>query len=118
MAGKTGGLREVNLELGRPFVDQAIKRLTFELHQSRRMGFDALKLIHGYGSTGTGGRIRTETRKYLQRLKNVGEVQDFIPGERFSIFEEPTRRAFSRCDALRRDRDLERYNNGVTFVIF
>lgn len=117
MAGRTGGLREVNLELGRPFVDQAIKRLTFELHQSRRMGFHAVKLIHGYGSSGTGGRIRTETRKYLTRLKTSGEILDFIPGERFSIFEEPTRRAFARCDALRRDRDLERYNNGVTIVL-
>ena len=116
MAGKTGGLREVNLELGRPFVDQAIKRLTFELHHSK--GFAALKIIHGYGSSGTGGRIRTETRKYLTRLKSNGEIQDFIPGERFSIFEEATRRAFTRCDALRQDRDLERYNNGVTFVIF
>lgn len=117
MAGRTGDLREVNLELGRPFVDQAIKRLTFELHQSRRMGFHAVKLIHGYGSSGTGGRIRTETRKYLTRLKTTGEILDFIPGERFSIFEEPTRRAFARCDALRRDRDLERYNNGVTIVL-
>lgn len=110
-------MREVNLELGRPFVDQAIKRLTFELHQSRRMGFHAVKLIHGYGSSGTGGRIRTETRKYLTRLKTTGEILDFIPGERFSIFEESTRRAFARCDALRRDRDLERYNNGVTIVL-
>ena len=61
MAGKTGGLREVNLELGRPFVDQAIKRLTFELHQSRRMGFDALKLIHGYGSSCAGTEIWSDT---------------------------------------------------------
>ncbi len=50
-------------------------------------------------------------------MKTSGEIQDFIPGERFSIFEEPTRRAFARCDALRQDRDLERYNNGVTFVL-
>lgn len=117
MAGSKGGLREVNLELGRPFVEQAIKRLSFELHQSRRMGFHAVKFIHGYGSSGTGGRIRTEVRKYLTRLKTSGEIQDFIPGECFSIFEEPTRRAFARCDALRQDRDLERYNNGVTFVL-
>ena len=40
-----------------------------------------------------------------------------IPGESFSIFEEATRQAFSRCDALRRDEDLDRYNNGVTFIL-
>lgn len=65
----------------------------------------------------TGGRIRTESRKYLTRLKNQGEIRDFIPGERFSIFEETTRRAFTRCDDLRRDQDLDRYNNGVTFIL-
>ena len=110
-------LREVNLEAGKPFVDQAIKRLTFEIHHSRSMGCTVLKIIHGYGSSGTGGRIRTESRKYLTRLKNQGEIRDFIPGERFSIFEETTRRAFARCDNLRRDQDLDRYNNGVTFIL-
>lgn len=114
MAGK---LREVNLEAGMPFADQAVKRLTFELHQSRRQGFAVLKIIHGYGSSGTGGKIRTASRKYLAGLKDRGEIGDVIHGERFSIFEEPTRRAFAKCDALRRDHDLDRYNNGVTFII-
>lgn len=27
------------------------------------------------------------------------------------------RRAFVRCDTLRRDADLDRYNNGVTFIV-
>ena len=115
MAG--GKLREVNLEAGMPFVDQAIKRLTFELHQSRRQGFAAVKIIHGYGSTGTGGKFRTASRKYLKGLKDKGEIADFLPGEKFSIFEEPTRRAFGKCEALRDDRDLDRYNNGVTFIL-
>ena len=114
MAGK---LREVNLEAGMPFVDQALKRLTFELEQSRRQKFTALKLIHGYGSSGKGGKIRTAARKYLGGLKERGTITDFIPGEKFSIFEETTRRAFLRCEALRNDRDLDRYNNGVTFII-
>lgn len=117
MAAGNGKLREVNLEHGMPFVDQAIKRLTFEIHHTRGQGFAVLKIIHGYGSSGTGGKIRRAARKYLARLKDGGEIQDFIPGEKFSIFEEPTRRAFAKCDALRRDRDLDRYNNGVTFIV-
>ena len=94
--GKTKSLlREVNLEAGKPLVDQAIKRLT----------------------SGTGGRIRTESRKYLSRLREQGKIQDFIRGEDFSIFQEPTRRAFLRCGELRQDHDLDRYNNGVTFIL-
>ena len=111
------GLREVNLELGKPLVDAAIKRLTFELSQSRRMGVSVLKIIHGYGSSGTGGRIRTESRRYLERLKNRGEIKNYIPGEHFSIFDEGTRTALQVCGPLRQDRDLDRYNNGVTFIV-
>lgn len=110
-------LREVNLERGMPYVDQAIKRLTFELYHSRAQGCTALKIIHGYGSSGTGGRIRVEARAYLGRLKRRGEIRDFIPGEDFSIFNSATLAAFGRCGELRRDRDLERHNNGVTIIV-
>ena len=41
----------------------------------------------------------------------------YIPGESFSIFDSDTLAAFQRCPTLRRDRDLERHNNGVTFVL-
>jgi hypothetical protein len=110
-------LREVNLELGRPMVDQAIKHLTMELQRSRKQGCTVLKIIHGYGSSGTGGRIRTEARRYLSKAKDRGELRAVIPGEKFSIFEEDTRQAFLRCEPLRRDHDLDRHNNGVTFIV-
>ena len=118
MAKQKNALREINLEIGRPFVDQAMQRLTMELDQSRRMGCAVLKIIHGYGSSGVGGKIRTASRKHLAQLKEQGKITDVLPGEGFSIFEEATRRAFLRCDALRQDRDLDRYNRGVTFIVF
>ena len=52
MTASAGRLREVNLELGKPTVNAAIKRLTFEIHHSRSLGCAALKIIHGYGSPG------------------------------------------------------------------
>lgn len=112
-----GALREINLEAGMPYADAAIRRLTYELAHSRNAGVAVLKIIHGYGSSGKGGRIRTEARAYLQRLKNRREVKDVIPGEQFSIFDAATRSAFLLCGELRRDSDLERHNNGVTFII-
>ena len=110
-------LREVNLERGMPRADQAIRQMTFEIRRSRSLGYTALKVIHGYGSTGAGGRIRVEARGCLERMKRRGEIADFIPGEDLSIFHPATLAAFRRCGALRRDRDLERHNNGVTFII-
>jgi len=110
-------LREVNLEAGKPFVDVAIRRLTFELKQSERMGVKVLKIIHGYGSSGTGGKIRVESRQYLERLKQRREIKAYIPGEKFSIFDVDTRTALQLCGELRQERDLEGHNNGVTYII-
>ena len=117
MAAGQGKLREVNLELGMPIVDQAMKRLTLEMQRSRSQGFAVLKIIHGYGSSGTGGKIRTASRKYLKEQKEKGTIRDYIPGEKFTIFEEATRRAFAVCPPLKKDRDLEQFNNGVTFIV-
>lgn len=114
----SGPLREINLEAGMPYADAAMRRLTYELSHSRNMGVAVLKIIHGYGSSGRGGRIRVEARAYLQRLKKRREIADVIPGEQFSIFDAATRTAFLRCGDLRRDGDLDRHNNGVTFIIF
>lgn len=110
-------LREVNLERGMPRVEQAIKQLTFEISHSRAQGCTVLKIIHGYGSSGTGGRIRVESRAYLSRLKSRREIKGFIPGEEFTIFNMDTLEAFRRCGELRQDHDLERHNNGVTFIL-
>lgn len=110
------GLKTVNLEEGRPTSDAAVRRLTYELHAARRLGYAALKLIHGYGSSGPGGRIRVEARAYLNRLLAKGELRAVVTGEQFSIFDEATRAAFDLCGELRRDPDLDRHNNGVTFV--
>ena len=112
-----GTLREVNLKFDMPCAAEAGKRLESALRRSGGMGCTALTFIHGYGSTGRGGRIRNETRLRLENEKRLGRVRMVIPGERFSIFDEETRRAFLRCPELRRDCDLERSNNGITIVI-
>ena len=100
--------RELNLELGRPTADEALRRLEAELEAARHMNTPLLKLIHGYGSSGKGGRIRTASRKYLLAQQEKGRIAAVVPGERFTIFDETTH--------LRQDRDLERENMGVTFV--
>lgn len=110
-------LREVDLERGMPRAEQAIRQMLFELRRSPGLGCSAVKLIHGYGSSGAGGRIRVEARRRLDRMKAGGEIWGYIPGESFSIFDSDTLAAFQRGPTLRRDRDLERHNNGVTFVL-
>ncbi|NLT62856.1 MAG: Smr/MutS family protein [Clostridiales bacterium] len=113
----SGYLKEVNIKIDMPTASDAVKRVTYNIRNGKSMGFTAIKIIHGYGSTGKGGKIRTETRRYLAQQKDKCMIKDFIPGESFSIFDETTRSAFMVCDELRRDSDLDRSNNGVTIVI-
>ena len=109
---------EVNLELGRPSADEALRRLENELAAKRHLRAKAMKIIHGYGSSGKGGRIRTASRKYLRAAQEQGRIYAVLPGERLTIFDEEARRLMARGPALRDDCDRERYNCGVTFVIF
>ena len=112
-----GYLKEVNIKADMPTASDAIKRVTYNIRNGRDWGCAAIKIIHGYGSTGKGGRIRTETRRYLEEQKRKGLILDFIPGEEFSIFNDATRRAFDYCGELRHDSDLERHNNGITIIL-
>ena len=50
-------IRELNLELGRPDAAEALRRLAAEVEAARHLGTPAMKLIHGYGSSGRGGRL-------------------------------------------------------------
>ena len=43
---RVSSLREVDLEAGMPYTDQAIQRLTLEIRQSRKMGCTVLKITH------------------------------------------------------------------------
>ena len=109
---------EVNLELGRPSADEALRRLENELAAKRHLRAKAMKIIHGYGSSGKGGRIRTASRRYLEEAAGQGRIALYLPGERFTIFDDTARRALQQYPQLRLDRDLDRENRGVTFVFF
>ncbi len=55
-------IREINLEWDYPTADEALRRLKGELQAAKAMRAPVLKVIHGYGSSGKGGRIRTVCR--------------------------------------------------------
>lgn len=112
-----GYYKEVNIKYDMPSASDAVKRVTYNIRNGKDWGCAAIKIIHGYGSTGKGGGIREAVRRYLGEQKEKGYIRDFIPGEEFSIFSEKTRAAFALCGGLRGDSDLERSNNGITVVI-
>src|SRR5260221_14458622 len=60
MSRKPAHIKVVNLEEGMPTVEQARLRMEHELHAARQQRCTAVKLIHGYGSSGAGGALRIE----------------------------------------------------------
>lgn len=50
-----GYLKEVNIKYDMPTADLAVRRTTYAIENGRTLGASAVKLIHGYGSTGKGG---------------------------------------------------------------
>ena len=107
----------VNLEDGMPTVEQAQRRLTGELGRARGSGAKAVKLIHGYGSTGVGGKLRIGIRQFLGAKKRQNTIKTFVFGEEWDIFNEESRRLLEVCPDLSRDRDLGRGNPGITIVL-
>ena len=107
----------INLEEGRPTADVALRRLSAELVRVKAQRAKAVKLIHGYGSSGVGGVLRVEIRKELERMKKRGVIKLYVPGENFEIFSSDTIKMLDNCGALRNDRDLGRFNSGITMVL-
>lgn len=109
--------KTVNLEAGRPIVEVALGRLDEILKDSARNKVNVLTLIHGYGSSGKGGAIRSECRKSLDFLKSKGEISDYIAGEDFYKRFGKVKSLIRRYPQLGSDKNLNRGNRGVTLVI-
>lgn len=110
-------IKVINLEAGMPTVEQAQIRLLSELRRARAERASAVKIIHGYGSSGVGGKLRTAMRSYLSQLRRSGKVGCFVAGEDWSVFHPDARELLNGCPELRRDRDLEHSNPGVTIAL-
>jgi hypothetical protein len=106
----------INLEAGRPSLEDARRRLLSEMERARQSGTRVLKIIHGYGSSGAGGVLCAGIRRSLRLRVREGKARVVIPGERFSSDANEARELLSRHPSLRRDPDLNRGNPGITIV--
>lgn len=100
-----------------PRIEEARLRMEYELQQARREGCVAVKLIHGYGSSGVGGALRTEIQKELSHAARAGKIQSFIPGEDWRISGELAWKVVTQYPEWKQDRDFGRQNKGITIVL-
>jgi hypothetical protein len=109
-------MEEINIEHGMPAVDVAMPLLTKRLRAMKESGVKAVKIIHGYGSTGKCGRLRNAALALLNESKKSGLIREFVIGEQWSKFALRTLTLIDRIPQLYKDQDLERYNRGITIV--
>lgn len=117
MSRKLAILKVVNLEEGRPTVERARLRMEHELEQARHSGCVAVKLIHGYGSSGAGGALRNELQKYLRHAADRGHLRAFIAGEDWRVSNEAAWPLLQQYPEWKKDSDLGRGNRGISIVV-
>jgi hypothetical protein len=71
-------LKICNVESNFPSLDEARRTVLDEIRKYKREGVRALKIIHGYGSSGKGGTLHHGLRKSFALRKKEGVIRDFI----------------------------------------
>jgi len=110
-------IKEINLKEGMPRVAQALEMMERGLGRMRTEKQAVVKFIHGYGSSGAGGDIRTAVHKRLQELVSAGAIRACIFGEDWGASDTHTWELLKARPSLKEDRDLGRRNPGITVVI-
>ncbi len=108
---------ELNIKRDRPTVEVARERLIQEIARAKKNGVQVLKVIHGYGSSGSGGILREELREQLTALQKSGTIKQVVFGEEFNIFERATANLVAQFPELRNDDAYNRSNKGITLIV-
>ncbi|MDP3621809.1 MAG: DNA mismatch repair protein MutS [Polynucleobacter sp.] len=71
----------LNLELGAPTAEDALDRLTRHVRGASEVGIRTMIVIHGYGSSGSGGKIKWVVRDALENNYFSDRVDEYYFGE-------------------------------------
>ena len=96
---------EFNIKAGNPSVEEALDNLTHKIRELQELGIRAVVLIHGYGSSGQGGRIKWAIHDALENNRYADRVEEYFFGEQVPF-------GGQTCQALLKQRPgLKQYLN-------
>ncbi|MCF6213772.1 MAG: hypothetical protein L3J45_07095 [Flavobacteriaceae bacterium] len=109
----------INIEAGMPFVKEALERFDSAFTSAKNRSIGLLKIIHGYGSSGKGGKIKIALQQKLKLMHSNQLIKNIIIGEVFSkstnskVYHKRLTNCYPELsETLRSDT----YNLGITFV--
>ena len=109
--------KTLNLKEFMPTVEQALKMIEIEIELSRKEGIKALKIIHGYGSSGVGGEINKALQNWAKLKKRQKFIKEFIRGTEWITDSEKVLDAKKYCQNLVGDPELFFYNPGISIIL-
>ena len=110
-------VRVVNIKEDMPPKDYAVFLLDTAIEDSKKMGYKALIVIHGYGSHGKGGDIKKEVYNYLLQAKKHHKITTFVPGDEWGDLNEEKQLMCQVCPQLLVNEHLYSINSGVTAIL-
>jgi hypothetical protein len=105
----------INLKQGLPSAEDAARKLEREIGSARGTG-NVLRIIHGWGSGGTGGKIKQQVHGRLDALQRQSKIKSFTPGEDYSARTNAGRDLLRRCPDLKKTLRSDSENHGISFV--
>jgi hypothetical protein len=116
-AARTRRVVTVNLEAGSPTAAQALRHLKNELAACRLRGVRVVRAIHGYGSSGQGGKIRSAVRAAANSLVRSGLARSYLSGEDYDGLSAAARTLLNAEPELKQNLRSDRLNPGITLFL-
>ena len=109
-------VRTIDLEAGMPTVEEALRRLDAKLSLAIAQNVRVVRIIHGYGSSGRGGKIRDACRRVLGSMVSKNQVTGMIHGEDHSAACLASQDLIRRIPGLKSSTRSDADNAGITLV--
>ena len=115
---KEAGIYTLNLETSLPTVDQAIKKFDQALDDLEGTAIRVIKVIHGYGSSGKGGRIKEAIRQELIYQRRQHIIHSYYAGEDLSPGKEMYQQLLKQEPTVKNILTKDVFGNpGITIII-
>jgi hypothetical protein len=109
-------LEILNIKDTMPTAEAAWTHLQGAIDGARLRGVRILKVVHGYGSSGVGGKIRRRVRSGAAKLVEAGTLKAMVFGEDWGPFSATARGWVDAFPVLRNDADYGKGNEGITLI--
>ncbi len=108
----------LNIKRDNPSAEEALEHLTNALRRASQLGIKAIILIHGYGSSGEGGKIKWVVHHALDNNLFSDRVDEYFFGEQVSYGSPGYRELLKRRPSLKSHlQHFKEGNAGMTVLL-